>query len=209
MSMRPCHFPVNLWFNPPRPSLSPLADLHSTSPTFVLAGKLNATAAEVGIATQNILLDTGATACFVSVRWLEEHLPHRLKRLRNLPGRATTVTLADGTQQSVRGWLRLSLSLGKYQGSVQAYVTELSSYDLILGDNWMVHHRAYLDFDTRSLVIRQGNNRIVVQPQERRSQAHTTPPNNEQGDTLNLMTYKQARRAARKCATFSRIIAFL
>ena len=206
--MRPCPFPVKVWYDPPvvsAPTLSPLSDLHSNCPTFVLPGKLNSTAAEVGIATQRILLDSGATACFVSTNWLEQHIPYRLKKLRNLPDQATTVTLADGSQQPVRGWLRLSLSLGQYRGSVKVYVTDLQSYDLILGDNWLTAHRAYLDFDSKSLVIRQGNHRIVVQPRKPvLEEPAGVPAVTSEG--LSMMSYKQVRRAVRKGGQLSVIL---
>jgi hypothetical protein len=119
-----------------------------------------------------------------------------------MPGQVDHVVLANGTQQPVLGWIRLALRIGEYRGSVQCLVTDLGQYELILGDKWLQEHRAYLDYDTRSVVLRHGNRRMTIRPE---SDVPVRQNSGGQGD-LKLVSYLQCKRALRKGCTLSVIM---
>ena len=203
VNMKGCPFAVDVWYDPPTAShLCPVGDCVESIPSFVFGGTLGTAQAQVGITTKKILLDTGASTCFVDKKWLEKHLPHKLRRLRNMPGQVDHVVLANGTQQPVLGWIRLALRIGEYRGSVQCLVTDLGQYELILGDKWLQEHRAYLDYDTRSVVLRHGNRRMTIRPE---SDVPVRQNSGGQGD-LKLVSYLQCKRALRKGCTLSVIM---
>ena len=87
-----------------------------------------------------ILLDSGASSNFVS--------PKLLQQLETSYSPTTaTLHLADDSSSPILGKVRLRFKLQSFTSTVTCYVTTLcDEFDLILGNGFMVSHRAVLDY---------------------------------------------------------------
>lgn len=73
------------------------------------------------------------------------------------------VTLPDGEPSPVVGKCQVRVRIQAYQCLVTFLVSPLADhFDLILGDSWLLHHKAYLDFVSRCCVLRKGRKRITL-----------------------------------------------
>jgi hypothetical protein len=95
------------------------------------------------------LSDTGASACFVS--------PNLVRQRKLKPYTVTkpiALALADG---KIVGKLEQAIDLtvrhGTHISSVTCYITNIGSFDLILGMNWMEAHNPVLSFNPRSMTF--------------------------------------------------------
>jgi hypothetical protein len=128
-------------------------------------------------------------------------MPNWKRKVKNA---ASDVILANGTSQSIQGRIRLGITIGKYKGSVDCFVTKLGQYDLILGDGWLTQHRAYLDFDTKGLVLRHGKKRITLRPRDTQvgtPQTAQQQPVPQDMQLPPLLSCTQVRRLLRKGCT--------
>ena len=158
-NMKSTRWPVKVYYDMPGTPLrlSQQQALNHRGPTFMFKGKITQLPVEVGIA-HKVLLDSGASCNFVSLRFLERSgLLHKLKPSMDV------VTLADESPLKVHGQLKLPLSMGKYTGIVPCLAAEIEQ-DVILGDLWLAANRAYMDYGTKTCVLRKGNKRIVLKP---------------------------------------------
>ena len=90
--------------------------------------------------TAHILFDSGASSNFVSPRLLQQ------LAVSYSPTTAT-LRLADDSSSPILGKVRLRFKLQSFTSTVTCYVTTLcDEFDLILGNGFMVSHRAVLDY---------------------------------------------------------------
>ena len=76
------------------------------------------------------LVDTGATHCYVSEKFIQKTtLPLRQQH--------TWLSLANGTKAVSSGMAVLPVDIQSYQGAVECFVIPMSDhFDLILGEDW-------------------------------------------------------------------------
>lgn len=102
-----------------------------------------------------ILVDCGASNNFVATQWVKSH------------GARTTETngivrLADGMSKKTTHLLPASLiRMGGYQTTLNLRVTELSDYDVILGQPWLESANPAIDWQSRLMRI-QGRGRVYT-----------------------------------------------
>ena len=97
----------------------------------------------LGPKTTTCLVDTGASACFISRQWA---LDHQLPRIKTSPIR---LTLADGNVvESLTEAVELPVTHGSHTSTVLCYVASIGRYNLILGMNWMDCHNPAFSFGT-------------------------------------------------------------
>lgn len=168
-----------------------------------------ATAAEVGShltmtfsgiankANANIALDSQSSTNFVSASWLKRH------RVSFKQREAMEVHLADGTVARTFGELSLTLKIGKWRESVKCWVMELKGFDIILGDAWMKHHKALLDYGTKSVMIYRGKRRYTLTA---RTRAKSLGPEQKlDGMLLSAMQAKKVFKVEHKTHNKNRI----
>ena len=108
--------------------------------------------------TAPILLDTGASSNFVS--------PRLLQRLGITYSPTTaTLRLADDSSSPILGRVRLRFRLQSLTCTVTCYVTDLcSDFDLILGNSFMVSHKAVLDYSNFTASFRNHSKLCTLTP---------------------------------------------
>jgi hypothetical protein len=95
------------------------------------------------------LVDTGASACFVSRSWVKQQLLKPMKLNRPI-----TLALANGkVVDSLTDCVELQIRHGDHHSKVLCHVTDIGKYTIILGMNWMDDHQPTLTFglDERSM----------------------------------------------------------
>jgi hypothetical protein len=167
-------------------------------PTFVCSGTAAGQPLNVGIGTAKrqaveleqvglgrVLIDSGATDCFVNPKWLEKagyNLAECLKPCGD------TVKLADLSKRQVMGRMSLSLKLGQFKGKVNVMVLDIGSYDLILGDTWLIEHNAVMDYRSKSVTLRKGSKRLSIRPKQWAGVIRDVTP------VVSVLTAKQGKR---------------
>ncbi len=90
--------------------------------------------------TSPILFDSGASSNFVSPRLLQQLAV-------TYSPTSVTLRLADDSSAPILGRVRLRFNLQSFTGVATCYVTDLcDEFDMILGNSFMVSHRAVLDY---------------------------------------------------------------
>ena len=73
------------------------------------------------------------------------------------------VVLGNGLEVELEGSVNVHVKIQQYQSQVSCLVTKLSDgFDLILGDNWLNKHRAYIDYDSKDCILHKGNKKITI-----------------------------------------------
>jgi hypothetical protein len=110
----------------------------------------------VNKAPATILLDSGASHSFVSNSLAAEL---KLKMLR-----ATgSITTADGHSTAIIGQCTCKIKLQQHTSVTPVYACALNdSFDVVLGDDWLTEHRAYLDFGSKTCVLQQGQKQVTI-----------------------------------------------
>ncbi|KAI1667230.1 gag-polyprotein aspartyl protease [Pyrenophora tritici-repentis] len=96
------------------------------------------------------LVDTGASACFVNTRWINQH------RYITYPvTRPIRLALADGEEVAkLTHAADILVRHGNHVSTVLCYVTNLGKYNVILGMNWLDQHQPVLGFrSSRSMTF--------------------------------------------------------
>ena len=109
----------------------------------------------------DILLDTGASTCFMS-----RDLARRagLKECQRSP---IQVTLADGQIVTVQRAAEVPLQMGRFrQKALSCYILPAAAHDVILGEPWLKQYRALIEYDAEQGAIAhiwRGKRRVRVQ----------------------------------------------
>ena len=109
----------------------------------------------------SILLDTGASTCFMS-----QELARRagLEACQRSP---LQVTLADGRRVMVQRAAEVPLQMGRFrQKKLSCYILPAAAHDLILGEPWLKQHRALIEYDAEQGAIAhvwRGKRRVRIQ----------------------------------------------
>lgn len=134
-------WPIAVYYDPPRP-------VNTSS----LAMQFHGTAYGMEI---SVLADTGAKQNYASRRFCEQ-LGLAVDRRRQ-----TAVTLGNGKQQTSIGTAFVRLQIQGYRAILRFHVMELTTaFDVILGNDWMVHHDAHLLMDAGCVAVTQGMRRL-------------------------------------------------
>ena len=148
-SMPGTPWPVQVYYDPPKGT----ARLHQTG------SKLTFTY-DVKVAKQpaTLMLDTGASHNFVSKAFADRH---------RMPIASSTIKngiVADNKSVPLDGHCRFHVSIGKLKWQVTALVLPdiTSSTDVILGDQWLQKHSAWLHYDDRKCSILYNGKRVEL-----------------------------------------------
>jgi hypothetical protein len=102
----------------------------------------------IGIVTDqtlSILIDPGATECFISVAALK-----RIKVKFFEHDEFSFMEMASGAKQKVGGKVTgCALNLGEFVTRVNLYVTILGSYDVVIDMDWLEMHEVILNCKTK------------------------------------------------------------
>jgi transposase InsO family protein len=111
------------------------------------------------------LIDSGATANFVSSSWVYSHSVET----REVSSEGPRVEVADGRVRSCTEKIQVELNLGGYCSEVTAYLFPLKSFDLVLGMAWLQAEQPSINWRTREVVFttRQGDVVTVKSQQDR------------------------------------------
>ena len=186
-TLPPCPFSVSVYWDPVQPAsatgifsghygaASSAENTGNAAPAaldMLFAGKVSGGKANIAVSDAHILVDSGATAPFMSPGFAAR-LGLRLKRCNDF------VTLADGSRAPVLGTATAKLVLGPFASRVKFLVAPLSQqFDVILGNSWLRHHKAVINYKDTSLALSKGNKRVTVAQQNTRTQRPTmaAPP---------------------------------
>ena len=103
-----------------------------------------------------ILLDTGASHSFVSLRFLS------MNDINFQAGKDSAI-IADGKSMPLHGRTKLQLIFEGFHSYVHAYVAALTpSYDLILGMEWLGCHNAMLDCRNGTCSLKKGVKKVTL-----------------------------------------------
>ena len=135
-----------------------------------------------------ILMDTGATANFIS--------PQLLKKLQ-LECQLTDamLRLADNTEAPILGKVQLKLKIQQFSCVVWCFVTDLcKEFDVILGNNFMIGHNAILNFQRLTVSLTRHGKRFTLKAGLKTGNA---------ADTKLFLNCAQARRSLKNgCEAF-------
>ena len=109
---------------------------------------------KVACADADILLDTGSDETIISEEFARQN------GIRTETEAGVQVTLPDGQSSPVAGKCKVRVEIQAYQALVTCYAMPLIDHsDIILGESWMLQHKAYLDCGDLCCVTRTGNKR--------------------------------------------------
>ena len=112
---------------------------------------------KVACADADMLLDTGSNENIISEDFAKQN------GIRIEPEAGVQVTLPDGQSSPVAGKCKVRVRIQAYQAYVTCYAMPLVDHsDMILGESWMLRHKAYLDYGDLCCVLRKGNKRISL-----------------------------------------------
>lgn len=104
----------------------------------------------------HVLLDTAASHCYLNSSYARRIGLH----VEEDNGK---VVLGNGLEVELEGSVNVHVKIQQYQSQVSCLVTKLSDgFDLILGDNWLNKHRAYIDYDSKACILHKGNKKITI-----------------------------------------------
>jgi hypothetical protein len=162
----PCPFSVSVYWDRPI-STSEFSEGHSIlsaaaqtrSLDMLFSGRVAGSHANVLLTPANILIDSGATAPFISPECAERlQLPIR----RTMPGSAR-VRLADGSSIPSLGTCYATLTIGAFRSRLELIVAPLSSqFDVILGNTWLKQHEAILNYGDDSVTLVRGSRQYTI-----------------------------------------------
>jgi len=213
-TLPPCPFSVSVYWDPvvPRPSkaataTTPACASGTAQPVdaqpaldMLFKGTVSGSRATVALTSDaHVLVDSGATAPFMS--------PSFAARIGI---RVTPVTdsliLADGSSVPIQGSCVAKLAIGPFATKVKFLVAPLASdFDVILGNSWLRHHQAVINYKHASLTVYKGNRRFTITQQQHGvgAQHPAAPPSaaekvdRSMAVQQKLMSAMQAERAIR------------
>ena len=83
--------------------------------------------------------------------------------------------LADGTKLRCDGIAVIKMRLQKHTFNVTAYVVDMNdTFDLILGQQWLMQHRAVIDFDRHTVTLKKSDKSVTIRACPAKM-SHATP----------------------------------
>eukprot|EP00983_Pelagomonas_calceolata_P008572 280332-Pelagomonas_calceolata.AAC.1 len=111
-------------------------------------------------APASILIDSGASRCFVDSTFAMHHgfARHPTK---------TSVKLADGTSASASMLTNVRVKFQGHISGISCFVLDMQQqYDVILGETWLQKTNAFLDYETKSCIVGNSQKQVLpVRPQ--------------------------------------------
>ncbi len=162
---------------PPTPGAFTAASLLGDEPLFNLPAKLSGGTGKVTLSAHS-LIDSGFTANALVSRRCVQRL-----NLKVDDSHTATLTLADGKTATVAGQTLVKVKLGRYVFKVKAMVADLATnFDLILGQRWLLAHRAVLNYGTKTLDIHRSKQTVTLKAVSLRASAAQPTQGVEQED---------------------------
>lgn len=144
----------------PQPSLLKGESLSPSGKTLCFQGRVHYTPVVV-------LLDTGASHCFINETFLD--------RINVKFNKVNDTAMAVNAELSIVGQVKLSVSFGGFQTMASLYVTDIAQpFSAILGYDWLVKHKAILYMETHSCSLRKGSSKYMLTTKPTLSSPHTT-----------------------------------
>jgi len=164
--------PIDVFVDRPGTTHQRLSNINDNL-TFKLQGVVSNTKAVV-------LLDTGATGCFVSQSFVQKIGLHV-----DQPTKAVEVEVASGDRIKAAGTCRMHLRLQGTKSILNAEVLPkfIPDVDIVLGESWLKEHRAKICFDTNTCVVQTRRGHEVLQGK------HNTPRKSNTKDPLEPKHY--------------------
>ena len=76
---------------------------------------------------------------------------------------SNTLVLGNGDEVLTNGHIEVHVKIQQYQSQITCLVAKLSDgVDLILGNDWLVQHKAYMDFESKCCMFYKGRCKIKV-----------------------------------------------
>jgi RNase H-like domain found in reverse transcriptase/Reverse transcriptase (RNA-dependent DNA polymerase)/Integrase zinc binding domain/Chromo (CHRromatin Organisation MOdifier) domain/Retroviral aspartyl protease len=137
----------------------------------LFAGHVAGSDAHVLMTPANILVDSGATAPFIS--------PECVERLQ-LPVRRTkhngVIRLADGTSVPSQGTCVATLTIGPFRSKIELIVAPLSQqFDVILGNSWLKQHEAMINYRDETVTLTRGSRKFTISRSKHAAQPTNAP----------------------------------
>ena len=120
-------------------------------------------------ASAKILLDTGASHCFIDQSFAEQNG-------FALHPTCTKVQLADGSEASSLLKCHVKLNISRHISEVSCYVLDMQQqYDIILGEDWLGKYKANLDYGSKTCSVFKNSTKFLLRPLK--EQTHSSPNN--------------------------------
>ena len=117
----------------------------------------------------SVLMDSVTSHCFVSFDFANT-FGSRVKNGSN------TMVLGNGDEIPIDGHIKVHVKIHQYQSQITCLVAELSDgVNLILGNDWLVQHKAHLDFKSKCCVFYKGRCKITVHVNPVQGQSPKSP----------------------------------
>jgi predicted aspartyl protease len=115
--------------------------------------------AEINGTMRKMLIDTGATTIYISVRLIKE------LRLKTTKIKARKIKLSDGDNKVANRITTIDVKVGNLPTETLAvYVFPLMDLDLVLGIPWMRKHNPHIDFNTLGYEFTRNGQRYTLYP---------------------------------------------
>ena len=106
-----------------------------------------------------VLLDSGADQVYLSLQF-SRHLGIEVTK------EVKTVTLGDNQEISTHGGAKVTVTMANCTTRWPCQVIPLNSnYDIILGDDWLEHHEACLNYRDGTVTLHEGRRRFTLRQQ--------------------------------------------
>jgi hypothetical protein len=184
----PYRYPVRVYYDARVPHKHTASSLESSSGN--LSMLFNGT---VALHTATFLLDSGASASFIS-KDLADALGLTVSPCEG------TLKTADGHDAPLLGQCTARIKIQQYQGAHMFFVCDLSDqFDVVLGDDWLCKHNSYIDFSSKTCVLRKGKRRVSIR-------AGMTQSAHSQDGSPPLLSAMQLKRAVRHGAELFMVV---
>ncbi len=215
-TLPPCPFSVSVYWDPVVPRQAPTTSVNrpacasssraqheDAQPALdmLFKGTVSGATAQVAIEGDgaSVMVDSGATGPFMTPSYAARN-GISVKPVTD------TLTLADGSTVPIQGSCTAKLTIGPFTSKVKFLVTPLASdFDVILGNSWLRHHQAVIDYKSGSLTVRKGSRRFTITQQNAGLPKRSTPAPPTAAEKVNrsmamqhkLLSAKQAKRSIR------------
>ena len=188
----PIEEPYEVWWDKSQNPATLPEPKHTLNAMSYGAERVSCSALVAGHKSSGILLDTGASTCFMS-----QHFANQLGLQPNTDDEEANelVQMPDGNTGKVIGSVQVKLKLGNLNEQCKCLVIQLLYYDVVLGQDWLKAHKAVIDVDANCCTLLNKHGAQVV-VHDLWSKAHPEPG----GNKLNVIRAKQARKAIRSGA---------